>query len=120
MDLTHLSAGEALLICLLGFLIVFAILIIISLCIRLNSWIIGKIESRGKKKDKTDNPSAPNLSASPVNSEALSDEEFTVIVAAVSAAMGVPPDRLIIRDIRPAQDAGSSWAVSSRMNNKEE
>lgn len=120
MDLTHLSWGDALLICLLGFLIVFVVLIVISLCIRLNSWIIGKIDNRQKKSKNSDNSSAPTHSASPKDPSELSDEDLTIIVAAVAATMGVPPDQLIIRDIRPAQGAGSSWAASSRMNNKEE
>lgn len=81
MNLTHLTAGSALLIVLVGFLTVFAVLCLIAGCITLNSRVIRKLEDR-KKPETGDSD----------------DQEF--IQAAIAAYLGTTPEQIRIRSIR--------------------
>lgn len=118
MNMEHLGVVDALMIFLIGFLTVFCILLVISLIVRLNSWVIGKLEhKRTLPKGEGAVPARAGAETSSSNGAGdLSDEDLVIITAAIAAAMGTSPDKLIIRDIKPA-NTSSGWAASARQNN---
>ena len=113
--MTHLSAGNALMISLVGFLTVFFILLIISVLVRCMSWVIRRIDtfnsSKGKGKAAPATATA-EMPSSPLEGE-TSEEELLLMTAVIAAWLGTSPDRLVVREIRPVND-NSGWAASAR------
>ena len=125
MDLTNMTMGQACLVSLAGFLTVFAILLLISLIIRLNSFVIQQLQNGGSKSGKAAAAAAAGVvtskAAGASEGEELSEEELAALTAALAAAMGTSPDKLIIRDVRPAQQVYTpTWGMAARSDSMEE
>ena len=89
---------------LLGMGTVFAVLIIIILCIMLMSKCVRSFEGKGKKDEPA--PEAPETAAPPVvpEAEAPADdlELVAVIAAAIAASENKSPEGFVVRSIRKA------------------
>lgn len=125
MDLTNLTMGQACLVSLAGFLTVFTILLLISLIIRLNSFVIHQFQNGGSKSGKAAAAAAAGVvtskAAGAPESEQLSEEELAALTAALAAVMRTGPGNLIIRDVRPAQQVYTpTWGMAARSDAMEE
>lgn len=107
-----------------GFVVVFAMLILLILIIKVYSTILQKAQGAGKKsKDKSEktvaDAPAPVVSApvAPAVTDGVSDEVVAVISAAVATMYG-SSGKAKIKSIKKSSDGGrSAWAKAGVLDN---
>ncbi|NLX76893.1 MAG: OadG family protein [Clostridiaceae bacterium] len=108
---------------LVGMVVVFAVLILLSVCIKIYSAIVSRISSRKNGSGNNDNPVKKNVSEttvvnpSPVLSQpqqGLNPEVIAVIAAAIAASMGGSGSDIKVRSIRRIGHTTPIWNVAGR------
>lgn len=122
-----ISAGKVILT---GFVVVFAVLILLILIIKLYSTIVQKAQGTGKKKKekvkiKETEKSSQAVNSAPVSvqstasneiSDGVSDEIVAVISAAVATMYG-SSGKAKIKSIKKSNGGRSAWANAGILNN---
>lgn len=103
----EVSIGQAAMVCLIGVLVIFAVLFLISVMIDILAFSL----KRKKGKNQPATPAA--LMAVPVPPQD-GDTDIAVITAAAAAYLGKGMDEIIVREIRKVQNNESEWSRSSR------
>ncbi len=112
-----------------GFVVVFAVLILLIFIIKIYSSIISKLQQTGKNKvnkiskaekssskpivSKTDAPDAPQLQ----NSGDSVDGEVIAVISAAVAAMYGSPEKVRIKSVKKSGAARSAWANAGLLDN---
>lgn len=110
--ITSISFPEALKIALIGFIIVFVALIVLSLFVKVLSSAVSALEKGAKSKPEQPfaaaAPDVPAAAGAPtavyypgtVRLENISEQNAAVVMALTSFKSGIPPERLSFRSIR--------------------
>lgn len=113
---TPMTAGRALLIAAIGFLLVFAVLGLIAIFVKLMGGGFDAAAKRKKTPEKMPAPAAPspaapkgeplpeNASAGTLTLTNVSEEEAALIMAIVSNQSGIPLNHLQFNSIRLLED----------------
>ncbi len=109
-----------------GFVIVFAMLILLIFIIKIYSTIVSKAQNAGKGKKKKSAKEEPVKSPAPVTAKAaaavqtsedgISDEVVAVISAAVATMYG-SPSKAKIKSIKKSNGGRSAWANAGVLDN---
>ncbi len=96
------NIAEGIMVTVIGFGVVFAVLIFISLILMISGRIFAEKSDKAAKEPITQTEKATVVAAEPVITQADDKELIAVIAAAVSAYEKKPisPDRLVVRRLR--------------------
>ena len=112
MDLTNFTIGNALMVAVSGFLVVFLMLVILWMLIVITSKIVQKVTV--KETPKT----APVVQPTQVETEEKeNDDDLVLIPAAIAAYLSTSTDQLVVRSIRKVNDNQSAWKTAARVQN---
>lgn len=108
-----------------GFVIVFAMLILLIFIIKIYSTIVSKAQQTGTKKSKKNAESKqdiqPKASASVVSAASAVDngvsQEVVAIISAAVATMYGSPEKARIKSIKKSNGGRSSWANAGLLDN---
>lgn len=115
----------ALKVLLTGFVVVFAVLLLLIAVIKIYGTIVYKAQSGGSKKEKVKKEKAPAkkapiatpvVTAAPQPSGAIPEEIVAVIAAAVDAMYG-SEQKVRIKSIVKAPSQRSNWAMAGVLDN---
>lgn len=109
-----------------GFVVVFAVLVLLIFIIKLYGSIVTTVQQAGKKKKKvvekqketpvTVRPVKAESKPAPVAKDGVSEEVVAVISAAVSAMYG-SPEKAKIKSIKKSSGGRSAWANAGLLDN---
>ena len=105
-----ITMGQAVTVCVFSLAVVFIVLLTISYIIDFTAWILKR--ASGKKA-----PTAPAASAPAAPAAAGHDDTADALLAAaaVAAYLGKSTDQFVVRSIRRATSAETSWSQTSRV-----
>jgi sodium pump decarboxylase gamma subunit len=127
-NLTLAEKGiESAKVVLTGFVVVFAVLILLIFIIKIYSAIVQAVQNAGKKKkEKITETAAPSKTVSvpaakaaptaPAIQNGVTDEVVAVISAAVATMYG-SPEKVKIKSIKKSNSGRSAWANAGLLDN---
>lgn len=106
-----------------GFVVVFAVLILLIFIIKIYGGIVTKAQQTGKKKKLVEKQTAVSVPAKPVAAapvpvvqDGVSEEVVAVISAAVATMYG-SPEKARIKSIKKSGNGRSAWANAGLLDN---
>jgi sodium pump decarboxylase gamma subunit len=127
-DLTLAEKGiESTKVVLTGFVVVFAVLILLIFIIKIFSAIVQAAQNAGKKKKEkvtetaapvktVSAPAAKTAPVAPTVQDGVTDEVVAVISAAVATMYG-SPEKVKIKSIKKSNSGRSAWANAGLLDN---
>ena len=112
-----------------GFVVVFAVLLLLIFIIKIYSAILGKVQSTGKKTGKnktTEEPSTPAPAVSAVQNPAAAasaetqdgiPEEIIAVISAAVAAMYGNDKKVRIKSVKKSGSRRTAWANAGVLEN---